>query len=461
MREIQQAQTPLLPTVDSDFRPALELEEMSRILDAHPDISKLVHQDLVGDRNAATGRKGLTGDQVLRLALLKQLRGYSYGELPFQITDSLSARRFVRIGIADGVPSDTTIWENVAKVRPETWQAIFRRTAEIGVKLRVDDGSRVRGDCTVVEADIHYPTDSSLLSDFVRVVARALGRLRDEGLKFRFSNHSVQAKRRDIGIHWTTGKREAGTAAKRKALYKQALRVARKTAGYVENALVALDRCNEIWSKTVAAELRNLLELGRKVIDQTHRRVILNKKVPARQKIASIFEPHTDIICKDNQGPYFGHKVLLATGASGLLLDCEVLDGNPRDSSLVGSLIDRIINVTNRVPDELAFDGGFSSRRALGYAKSKGIATTSFSKHPGIQPEEMVPHELRSKAKLVLKAMRHFRAGIEATISFLKHSFGLVRCTWRGQARFHSYIHSTAAAFNLLIMARHLVPADP
>lgn len=450
LRQIHQTQTVLLPSFLSDFQEAQELEQMSLMLDDYPDISELVYQDLVADNNPNVGREGLAGEHVLRLGLLKQLRGYSYAELPFQIADSASVRRFVRIGIGDDIPSDTTIWENITAVRPETWLEIVQRIGKVGIELGVDDGSRVRGDCTVVEGNIHYPTDSSLLFDFVRVASRTLGSIDGEdGLRFVFSDHTKRAKRRHINIFWTAGK--PGAKAKRKKLYQRLMRVARKTAGYIESALKALDGFPAFWADSIAEELRELFHLGRKVIDQTRRRVILGESVPAAEKIVSIFEPHTDVIRKDNFDTYFGHKVLLGTGASTLVLDCLVLDGNPADSKLVDSFIDRVTSVIGRVPEELAFDGGFSSRENLETAIAKGVETICFSKHPGIQPEEM------AASNKLLKELRHFRAGVEATISFLKRGFGWLRCIWRGKARFHSYVYSTAAAFNLQVIARYLV----
>ena len=453
MRKIHQTQFSLLPSFLSDFQEAKELEQMSRVLDANPDMSELVYQDLVSDKNPNVGRGGLPADQVLRLALLKQLRGFSYDEMPFQIADSSSVRRFVRIGIGDDIPSVTTIWQNITTIQPETWLKIVRRLGKIGVELDVEDGRRVRGDCTVVESNIHYPTDSSLLFDFVRVAARTLGSIYGEdGLEFVFSDHTKRAKRRHINIFWTTGK--PGAKAKRKKLYQRLLRVARKTKGYIQNALKALDGFSAYWAEGVAEDLRELMELGSKVIDQTSRRVVFGKSVPAAEKIVSIFEPHTDIIKKDNFDPSFGHKVLLGNGASSLILDCLVLDGNPADSTMVDSFIDRVADVTGRVPNVLAFDGGFCSRENLDKAIAKKVETVCFSKHPGIKSEEL------SDSKELLKELRHFRAGVEATISFLKYGFGWLRCTWRGKSRFHSYVYSAAAAFNLLVIGRHLVAQE-
>ena len=144
MRQTYQTQFLLLPSFLSDFQEAQELEQMSQVLDDHPDIAELVLQDLVTDTDADVGRAGLTADQVLRLGLLKQLRGFSYAELPFQIADSMSVRRFVRIGMTDDIPSDTTIWENITAVRPETWLKIVQRIAEAhGGTLRAESAGGV------------------------------------------------------------------------------------------------------------------------------------------------------------------------------------------------------------------------------------------------------------------------------------------------------------------------------
>jgi IS5 family transposase len=201
----------------------------------------------------------------------------------------------------------------------------------------------------------------------------------------------------------------------------------------------------------MANELKDMLLLVEKVIDQTTRRVILGESVPASEKIVSIFEPHTDIIKKDNRDIYYGHKVCLSGGASNLITDCLILDGNPADSDLTGQMLDRHKEIYGHYPLKAALDGGFASKKNLESAKGKGIKDVCFAKKRGMKEEEMC------RSSWVYKRLRRFRAGIESGISWLKRCFGLTRCTWRSHESFKSYVWASVVSANLLTLARSAV----
>ena len=190
------------------------------------------------------------------------------------------------------------------------------------------------------------------------------------------------------------------------------------------------------------------MHLTEKVIDQTERRVFNNENVPASEKILSIFEEHTDIIVKDRRETFFGHKVCLTGGASNLILDCVILDGNPADSTLTIDMLDRQNDIYGRYPLKVALDGGFASKDNLAQAKDKGIKDVCFSKKRGLQEEDMC------RSEYVYKRLRRFRAGIESGISWLKRCFGMTRCTWKSLRSFKCYVLSSVVAANLLTMAR-------
>lgn len=171
--------------------------------------------------------------------------------------------------------------------------------------------------------------------------------------------------------------------------------------------------------------------------------------VPAQQKIVSIFEPHTDIIRKDRRDTLYGHKVFLTAGASGLIVDCVVERGNPTDSTKAQTLAKRAIKALDTKPEQIVFDGGFSSRDNLAEIKALGIRDVVFSKAPGIAIKEMI------KRTWLYQRLRHFRAGIEGIISFLKPSFGWDRCAWRSYGSFRAYAWSSVIAANLVMLARH------
>lgn len=155
------------------------------------------------------------------------------------------------------------------------------------------------------------------------------------------------------------------------------------------------------------------------------------------------------MIVKDRRDTLYGHKICLSTGKSSLVLDCRVLDGNPADSTLAEDMINRHIDLTGHPPRQAAYDGGFTSRANLEAIKAKGVVDVAFSKARNLTIPEM------ASSSWVYKTLRDFRAGIEATISFLKRSFGLDRCSWKSFTSFKSYVWSSVVSFNLLVIARH------
>lgn len=176
----------------------------------------------------------------------------------------------------------------------------------------------------------------------------------------------------------------------------------------------------------------------------------LPQKVPASDKLVSIFEKHTDIIIKDGYQTFFGHKVCLTGGASSLIIDCVIEDGNPADSTLVKRSIERQTDIYGRAPRQTSFDGGFASKDNLKTAKELGVKDAAFHKKCGLEITDMV------KSPWVFKRLRNFRAGIEGCISTLKRAFGMGRCTWRGLDGFKSYVCASVVSFNAIVIARHL-----
>jgi IS5 family transposase len=164
MRKKSKKQMPLMPET-SDHPQAVELENISRILDANPTICDLTMQDLCEESKKASrsGARGMTADQVVRAAIVKQMLNFTYKELAFHIVDSNSLRRFMRIGIADKGFKKSVLNKNVKALSPQTWKAINGQLVDYAEEEKIEKGREVRIDCTVVESNIHEPTDSSLL----------------------------------------------------------------------------------------------------------------------------------------------------------------------------------------------------------------------------------------------------------------------------------------------------------
>jgi transposase, IS5 family len=423
---------------------AAELDQISRMLAANPRITRRVAQDVGrGVAHPHTGAPGMSGDQVLRCLLIKQMHDFSYEDLAFHLDDSATYRSFCGFGALTPTPSRSTLAENIKRITAKTMEKINRRIVRYAVAQGIEPGRKIRIDATVTETNIHAPTDSTLLFDGVRVLTQLLGDAQRCCGFAQWSDHTKRAKRRMLDIATT------GNADARMDAYIDLLTVTHWTVGYATAAITRLEACARADTTGLAARLDDRLTWIWCVLDQTERRVMRGESVPSEQKIVSLFEPHTDIIVKDRRETLYGHKVFLSGGASGLITDCVIADGNPADATMAIPLLRRQCRILGRVPEQAAFDGGFASHDNLTTGKALGITDLVFSKRRGLAISDM------ARSPWVYRTLRNFRAGIEGIISFLKRACGLDRCTWKGAASFASYVMTSVLAANLLTMARH------
>jgi len=437
---------PLMPQI-TDHTQSKELQVISNIIDANPTICDRVLQDLNKGKNIAhrQGANGMSADQVLRSAIVKILFGLTYEQLAFHLVDSQSLSWFCRIGIADKGFKKSALNKNIKAISAATWNMINTDLLGYAKCENIEKGRKVRIDCTCVESNVHYPTDSTLLWDSVRVLTRQLERCRDAGVKIpSFHNHRRVAKRRMLAILNAKRKKQRRTA------YADLIKTTGKVVGYAKRTVETIKAIPGAELRVVAISWRidHYVQLAEKVINQTVRRVIRGEKVDACDKVASIFEAHTDIIVKDRRDTHFGHKICLTGGASNLILDCLVLEGNPADTDLAIPMLERQNQLYGRYPLKASFDGGFASKNNLKQAKSLPIKDVCFAKKRGIKETDMC------RSQYVYRSLRRFRAGIESGISWLKRCLGLTRCTWKGWDSFKSYVWSSIVAANLLTIAR-------
>jgi transposase, IS5 family len=433
---------------------ATELAAMSALLDAEPGLAALVQQDLLAGcaKRPRTGRPGLTGDQVLRLALARQLNGWTYEDLAFHVADSTSYRTFCRLSPLVPTPSKSALAANLRALQPATLATLNDRLVTSAAARAVERGRTVRVDSTVVAAAIHAPTDSSLLVDGIRVVLRLLRRAEHLAGFTAYHRHLKRAKRRLLEIQHSAPR----ARQRRRTAYRDLLMLARATSDYATCALADLASRGTPTTSPLHRPLQRLqqqlaqyLPLLQQVITQTERRVLHGEAVPATEKVVSLFEAHADVLVKDRRATYYGHKVVLTGGASGLLLDCAIPQGNPADSTWAVPMLRRHRARFGRVPRQASFDGGFASKDNLAAAKRLGVVDVCFAKRRGLAVLAMV------KSSWVYRKLRRFRAGIESAISLLKRAFGLARCVWKGAAGFVAYVRLGVLTANLLTLARH------
>ena len=425
----------------------LELKSMSGWLDQNMDLLDWVAADINPCNVEDTGRKGLSVESVLRCAILKQYRQLTYEDLVFCLMDSASCQTFARLSM-QWFPKKSVLQGCISAISAGTWERINQRLLHGAQQAKVEKGEMLRIDSTVICAPIHEPSDSTLLWDGVRVLVRLLQRaeqLASGTTVIEYRNHQRLAKKRMRAIRFTRGQ------DKKARLYRDLIEVTRKSLGYVEAASVRLAVVKPIqllayeqWQ----AQWNHYWVLILHVIDQTERRVFAKEKVPAGEKIVSIFEEHSDIIVKGSRDVHYGHKLNLSTGRSGLVLDVVIEAGNPADSERFLPMLDRHIEHYGKPPRQMAADGGYASIENLHAAKARQVTDVVFHKKRGLKVEEM------AKSPWVYRKLRNFRAGIEAGISCLKRAYGLGRCTWKGLAHFRAYVWSSVVAHNLALFSR-------
>ena len=426
----------------ADHELGRELRAMSQWLDEHRELNSLAAEDLRRHGVKETGREGLPAESVVRCALLKQHRQLTYEELAFHLEDSASFRAFARLPLS-WTPKKSVLHRTISAIRAETWESINRAVLTTAHDEKIETGKVVRFDSTVTAALMHEPTDSRLLWDAVRVLARLL-RAADAlvaGLAWR--DHRRAAKKRARTIQY------ARDRLKRITHYRELIKLTRSTLTYADQAAAEVSRAPDPIAATLwRAGFRHYRPLIERIIGQTERRVLHGEGVPAAEKVVSLFEPHADIIVKGARDVQYGHKLNLTTGRSGLILDLVIEPGNPADSDRFLPMLERQIAFYGKAPRQTAADGGFASRDNLARAKALGVHDAAFHKKAGLRVMDMV------KSNWVYRKLRNFRAGIEADISCLKRAYGLGRCLWRGLDHFKAYVWSSAVAYNLALFAR-------
>ncbi len=437
------------------------LEAISCFLDDQRDVIECVRRDLVrGLKQPDSGRHGLTATQVVRSLVLMRLKNWDYRELRERIADGLTLRQFTDFYWAP-VPKHDAFQRGFIRLTPQTLRAVNDLVVRAAVELGLEDGAKLRVDTTVVQTDIHHPTDNTLLWDVIRVVTRLVRRLA-KGLELRrikgFCDRTRAARRRMYQIQrMTTRQRHE----QQTVTYRVLIDIAEEV---VENARAGLERTHMMHGKDMFAdmaidELRRQIEhfchLGDRVIDQTRRRVLFGEQVATDEKIYSIFEPHTDLIKRGKvRTPVeFGHKVFLAESAQGLITQYEVLKGNPPDEAHVASSLQRHRLAFGRAPQLYGSDRGFFSEQNLASCQHAGVKVVCIPQRGGKRTARREAYE----KSVVFKTGQRFRAGIEGRISVLFRGRGMKRCLAEGRDRFELWVGAAVLANNLMRIAAMLM----
>jgi Transposase DDE domain. len=432
------------------------LQRIADFLEENVPLVELVRQDLErGLKNPNAGRNGIAAAQILRSLTLMRIKNWDYRELRERINDGYTLRCFTLFD-SQSVPKHDAFHRAINRLTPETLAAINQAVVQAAVEHGLEDGKKLRVDTTVVETNIHYPTDATLLWDAVRTITRLIGDLHErlpQGVKH-FTNRTRSARRRMQAIQRMTARqRERQQTPK----YCELIRITEKVVRSAKQAVAAAQRvrkCDVITRAAIDAlceQITGFCKLGGRVIDQTRRRVLQGETVPAEEKLYSIFEPHTDLIKrgKSLKPVEFGPKVFLAESSHGLITDYRVLEGNPVDSDHVPASLEHHQETFQQAPEEYAADRGFYSVENVQTCQDAGVSQVSIPQRGGQRTAEQEEIE-RSRD---FKKGQRFRAGIEGRISVLFRGRGMKRCLLKGRQRFELLVGAAVLANNLLRIA--------
>jgi IS5 family transposase len=423
----------------------LEDEKLYRMI--RTDLSKRY------PKTKETGRHSTPVEVVLRMLVVRRLYSYSYAETERVVRDSLSLRHFCRVYLND-VPDEKTLirWANV--IQPKTLEKFNERIMQLAIERKVTRGRKLRTDGTVVESNIRAPSDNRLLADGVRVLARTVVRAREvlqQNVQEPFEDFTLAAKQRARQIGETLRKKTDAAKNVGRQQYQELLEMTQKTVETARQMQKQLSEAGERKAKRLEQLLETFIPRTEQVIEQTTRRILQGEQVPASEKIVSLFEEHTDIICrgKESRPLEYGHKIWLNEVEGGLVSHYRLLDGNPSDEQQWKPSLQAHIKTFHQPPQQASGDRGLYSEPNEKLAHDMGVKRVILPKR-GYHSKARLKHE--HKAWFVKG--RHWHAGVEGRISVLKRAHDLGRCLAHGLNGFQCWVGWGVIAGNLAVLGR-------
>jgi IS5 family transposase len=436
------------------------LEPVDALLD-DAELVDLVRQRLAQRRplSQRTGRYGMAPDRLLRCCVLKHLKGWSLRELERELRGSLVYRRFTRYD-ADVTPDFCTFSRTFGQLGVEATEKIHDRVVRLAQQKGVAVGRKLRTDTTVVETNVHYPTDSTLLGDGVRVLTRALKRVGEECAAgaVHVVDHARAVKHRLLEIsraakclNETGQQRLRAGYEKLLALAGRVVRQAGQVLTYLQEGRLPIVG-SFIRVLRQEGQLKHFLPLVEQVVEQTKQRIWEGNRHVAG-KVLSLFEAHTQAIRKGkaHKPTEFGRLVRIDEVENGIVSHYEVLAGNRADTQSWVPALEEHDRKFGRAPDMATADRGFYSAQNEREARARGVKRVVLPARGRLSGRRA----RWQKQRWFQRGLR-WRAGIEATISTLKHPFSMARAGYQGEEGFERYVGWCVITKNLVAMARTL-----
>src|SRR6266446_4742589 len=409
-------------------------------------------------RSADFGRPSIAPDRLLRCVILKHLKNWSFRQLEKELRASLLYRRFTRF-YEDPIPDFSSFSRTFGLFGKDGTSQVHARVVQIAREQSTASGQKLRTDTTAVETNIHYPTDSSLLADGIRVLTRGLKRISAacEAGALKVVDHQRAAKRRVLEICRAAKTLSEAGREKLKESYGKLIAL---TRGLTRQTAKVLDQLKA--GKLVAqagtlvtvsqaqAQLRHFLPLTEKVIAQAQAR-IFEGQTRHPDKILSLFEEHTVVIRKGkaHKPNEFGRLVRIDEVENGIVSNYHVAPNNMADQQQWKPALDGHNQIFDRAPRLATADRGFWSAANEALAQQLGVKRTVLPGRGRLSKERAT----RQKERWFRRG-QGWRAGIESRISTLKHPFAMARAYYKGAAGFERYVGFCVMAQNLVAIVR-------
>jgi IS5 family transposase len=423
----------LVPALGMELDP--ELSQLDQLLD-DDRLFQTVRADLARryPHTATRGRPSTPVEVILRMLILKRLYRWSYAETKRFVGDSLVLRQFCRLYL-ERAPDDTTLLRWAAIIGPKTLDQVNERVVGLAQALKVTRGRKLRVDSAVVETNIHHPTDSGLLGAGVRVLGRLLrrakevvGEVPDLGQEvFRTRKRSV--RRLAQQMHRVARRKGEEAVDQMKQAYGELIAITEQTQAQAEKVCAVLRSRSERAARRLVEQFERFLPRIRQGVNQATRRVIDGEVVPAKEKILSLFEPHTQVIVRHKVGKpvEFGRKIWLEEVEGGIISGYRLLDEPGQDYAYLEATLADHRRRFGHPPWLLAGDRGVSSPKNERLAREAGVKRVVLPWDGKGSPQRR-EHE---RQRWFRRGFR-FRAGIEGRISVLRRCYGLARCPDHG-----------------------------
>ncbi len=445
----------LVPKLVADFEP--ELRELDRLLDDDAILQR-IKADMArrAPHSLTRGRHSTPGEVILRLFVVKRLYQWSYEDTEHFVSDSLVLRQFCRIYL-HAVPDDTTMIRWAKLIGPETLTELNHRVVELAQQLKVTRGRKLRVDSTVVETNIHYPTDSALVGDGVRVISRLLHKAKAVlGTGTAVGKHAFRSRTRSVRriaqqLHRVARRKGEEAAEELKQAYAKLLDIAQASRRQAARVRDTLQEQGSKQAQRSREQLDQFLPLVDQAIEQAARRVLRGEQVPAGEKVLSLHEPHTHVIRRHKAGKptEFGRKLWLGEVEGGIISEFRLLeDGGGLDHPELPASLEAHQQRFGRPPNLLAGDRGVFSE------ENEELAQQLKIKHIVLPKTGRVSKERKAQeSQSWFRRGFRFRAGIEGRIRVLKRDFGLGRCLDHGEEGLERWVGWGIVTANLAKIA--------